>query len=110
MLSEFDELVKKRKQLKAWWELGSTIATYDRKVHSLRVDVMKPSMVAMCGQAYAGAKNYHDAPEFFVESVRCAIERHIGDITEEAYQSSLARLDELIEKHRAALLNELSKE
>lgn len=110
MLTEFDSLVKQRQQLKSWWSLGSTIAQYDRKCHSLRVDVMKPTMVAYCGQAYAGAKNYHDAPDFFFEAINKEIQSRIKEITKDAYEKEIARLDGLIEKHRASVLSELSKE
>lgn len=108
MLSEFDQLVNQRKQLKQWWELGGTEAAYDRKFHSLRVDVQKPSMVAFCGQQYAGAKNYHDAPTFFVESVRKEMQEEAKRLVGLAYQKELARLDAAIEKHRAAVLEQLA--
>lgn len=108
MLSEFDELVRKRKALKEWWALGSTIAEYDRKVHTLRVDVQKPSMVSYCGQQYAGAKNYHDAPSFFVDSIRREMQSEANRIAKQAYENEIARLDAEIEKQRAAVLEQLA--
>lgn len=108
MFSEFDKLVKQRAALKAWWQLGETICGWGGKRHVLRVDVMKPSMVAYCGQAYAGAKNYHDAPEFFIEALRKELSAHANEIAKAAYEKEIARLDGLIETHRAAVLKELA--
>lgn len=108
MLSEFDELVRKRQALKDWWALGETHAEYSRGFHSLRVDVCKPSLVTFCGQQYAGAKNYHDAPSFFAESVRKEMQAEAERITRQAYEKEIARLDSEIEKHRAAVLEQLA--
>lgn len=107
MLSEFDKLVKQRQSLKDWWSLGSIMAAYDRNYHILRVDIQTPSMIAFCGQQYAGARNYHDAPAFFFEAVRVALQSAAGKLTEAAYHSEIARLDAAIEKHKAAVLKEL---
>ena len=108
MLQEFDQFVRQRKELEQWWGLGLTEAAYDRALHSLRVDVQKPSMVAFCGQQYAGAKNYHDAPAFFVEAVRKEMEQEAKRLVGLAYQKELARLNAAIEKHRAAVLKQLA--
>lgn len=108
MLSEFDELVRKRQALKSWWALGETIAKYDGSVHALRVDVKKPSMVAYCGQEYAGARNYHDAPAFFVDSVRQEMQSEATRIARQAYEKEMAKLDAAIEKQRAAVLKQLA--
>lgn len=108
MLQEFDDLVKKKQALKDWWSLSETVAEYDRSVHSLRVDVQKPSMVAYCGQQYAGAKNYHDAPAFFVESVRREMQGESKRIAKQAYEKEIARLDAEIEKHRQMVLEQLA--
>jgi hypothetical protein len=110
VLQEFDDAVQKRRELKAWWSLGETVAKYDRQKHVLRVDVTKPTMIAFCGQEYAGAKNYHDAPEFFAEAVRQAIQDAVAVLTQQAYETDLARLTAVIEAHRANVLAELSQE
>ena len=107
MLSDFDKLVKRRRDLQAWWALGSTIAAYDHGVHKLRVVVQSPSMVAYCGQAYAGAKNYHEAPEWFAEAVRQELSAQAAAITKAAYESEMARLTSEIERNRQAVLAEL---
>jgi hypothetical protein len=107
MLSEFDRLVKQRKDLKAWWELGSTIAQYDNKFHSLRVDVQTPSLITFCGQQYAGARNYHDAPKFFEKAVMAEMGEHANEIVRAAYNKEIARLDNLIAAHKEAVLKEL---
>jgi transposase-like protein len=110
MLQEFDEAVKERRELKEWWSLGETVAKYDHKKHVLRVDVSKPTMIAFCGQEYAGAKNYHDAPDFFTEAVRQAIQDSVGVLTQQAYETELARLTSIIEDNRANVLAELSQD
>lgn len=109
MLSEFDELVKQRKELQAWWSLRETVAKYDSKLHSLRVDFACPTMVAFCGQQYAGAKNYHDAPSFFRNAIRRAAESHAHDLAKEAYQAEMERLNAEIRKCREDVLNQLEQ-
>lgn len=108
MLSEFDRLVNQRRELVAWWGLRTTVAAYEGTCHSLRVDVQKPSFIAYCGQQYAGAKNYHEAPGFFAESVRKEMQAEAERLAVQAYEKELARLNEAIEKHRAAVLKELA--
>ena len=107
MLREFDSLVKQRKELTEWWGLGITLAAHDEKFHSLRVDVAPPAMVSFCGQQYAGAKNYHDAPAFFLNAVQIQMQQEALRITGLAYAKELARLNAEIEKHRDAVLKEL---
>ena len=109
MLKQFDELVKQRDQLKRWWAMKNEIARYNKTTHTLRVDVVKPSLVAFCGQQYAGAKNYHDAPEFFVDAVRRQFHEHSAELTAKAYEAEMARIDDLIESHRNSVLAELGK-
>ena len=93
MIARFDELVKQRKQLAEWWKLKTTMAAYDRTHHSLRVDVSKPSLISFCGQQYAGAKNYHDAPSFFFEDVRKEFQDNAAAITEAAYHRKMRWFD-----------------
>jgi hypothetical protein len=107
-MAHFDLLVQQRKELKAWMALGETIAAYDRQKHSLRVDVAKPTMVAFCGQAYAGARNYHDAPAFFVEALRAEMQARACGIVRETAEKELARIDAKIEAMRADVLAQLS--
>ena len=108
MLSEFDTLVKKRTELQRWWKLGSTIAQYDHSYHELRVDMCKPSMVSYCGQEYAGAKNYHDAPEWFRECILKELQDRAKEVATAAYEKAIESLNEQIEKNRAAVEAELS--
>lgn len=107
MLQEFDDLVGRRQDLVQWWKLGSTTAKYDNTPHMLRVDVSVPTMVSFCGQAYAGAKNYHDAPPWFKEVLRTVMKNHSGEMALEAYTNELLRLDAAIELHREAVLEQL---
>lgn len=108
MLIEFDELVRKRKELNEWWALGETVAKYDGGVHELRVDVQKPSKVSYCGQQYAGAQNYHDAPAFFLDALRQEMQSDAKRLTRLAYDKEIAKLNAEIEKHRAAVLEQLA--
>ena len=86
------------------------IAAYDNKKHKLRVDVMPPKLVSFCGQQYAGAKNYHDAPAFFVDRIREVMQEEVCRLTQVAYEREIARLDSIIESHREQVLQELSQE
>ena len=107
MLSDFDALVRRRSELCAWYELGSTVAAYDNKCHTLRVDTMKPTMVSFCGQQYAGAKNYHDAPGFFASAINTEIQKNIKELVKRAYEAELHSLNRQIESHRERILKEL---
>lgn len=108
MLQEFDKLVKERDELIRWWKLGSTIAQYDHSLHELRVDMCKPSLVSYCGQAYAGAQNYHDAPKWFAECIRKEQQARFKELATAAYEKALANLNERISAHRAAVEEALS--
>lgn len=107
MLSEFDKLVKQRKELKEWWALKSTVAAHDHRFHTLRVIVQQPSGLSFCGQQYAGAQNYHAAPAFFRAAVAREIQDAAAGLVARAYNTEITRLDAEIEKHRAAVLAEL---
>lgn len=109
MMAKFDELVEKRRQLKLWWSLRDTVADYENKKHTLRVDLMKPTMVAFCGQQYAGAKNYHDAPEWFKDHVKEQMETVIDEVTCKAYEEAIECLDDAIDGYREQVLQELGK-
>lgn len=108
MLQEFDALVNKRKQLQSWWKRKTT-TTYRSRCHTLRVDILLPTMVAFCGQEYAGANNYHEAPEFFKNCIKKEMEKDINEITERAYNNEIERLNNEIEKYREAVLSELGE-
>lgn len=109
MLQEFDELVKRRQLLQAWWEMDSKRAGWGDGLYVLRVDVMSPSMVAFCGQEYAGARNYHDAPDWFRECVRAEMGKEAKKIARQAYVNEIDRLDTEIEKLKEAVLQQLNK-
>ena len=109
MLKEFDELVKQRRQLKEWWA-GLSKKTYRGDYRTMRVDVSEPVMVAICGQDYAGAPNYHEAPKAFVRAVGEEMQTRAVDIAHEAYRKEIARLDELIAGCKEAVLAELNQE
>lgn len=107
MLQEFDELVKRKKQLKDWWGMLSK-STYRGNAYTLRVDLSPPAMVAICGQEYSGAPNYHDAPKWFVHALLNEMDNRMWEIASAAYESEIARLDELIAEHKEAVLAELN--
>ena len=107
MKSEFDELVDRRSRLIAWWKLAKT-SCYDSGCHVLRVDVQNPTMVAYCGQQYSGAKNYHDAPAFFVEAITKQIKAASNGLAKKAYDAEIDRLTGLIEQHKNQILAELN--
>lgn len=106
-LSRFDQLVQQRNALKAWASLGDTVAKYDGKRHVLRVDA-NLSMVAYCGQEYAGAQNYHKAPEFFVAALSAMLSNHAESTMRSAVAVEIERLDAEIEEMRDAVMRELN--
>lgn len=107
MLKEFDELVKQRRQLKEWWAWLSK-KTYRGNNRILRVDVSAPTMVAICGQDYAGGPNYHDAPKGFLRALTEEMQAQAVGIAHEAYEKELARLDEAVARYKEAVLLELN--
>ncbi len=109
MLQKFDELVKQRKELQEWWKPKTTVANYNNKYYTLRVDTSEPSMIAFCGQQYAGDKNYYDAPSFFSAAVIREMDAQSHAIVEKAYNEEMQRLNDAIDKHRAAVLAELAQ-
>lgn len=110
MLLEFDELVKQRKELIKWMNLGNTLAKYGGKNYSLRVNVLNPAMIAYCGQQYAGDKNYYDAPAFFFDAVRKKMEEMAQKIVCQVFEEEIERLTEAINKHKENVLKELNQE
>lgn len=106
-MADFDKYVQQRKALQSWWNLR-TIRTYDSGGHVLRVDVPKPTMVAMCGQNHPGARNYHDAPDFFAEAIKNEMDLRAKEITKTAYENEIMRLDSLIAQNKEAVLAELA--
>ena len=107
-MQRFDELVSKRKQLSAWWELRKA-NDFSQGKYVMRVDVETCSLVAFCGQQCAGAKNYHDAPGWFMEQLRKAFQSHAIDITRAAVEAELALLTRLIEDEKNEVLAEFSR-
>lgn len=108
MLTEFDKAVKALREIDAWWSLRSKLATYDQQNYRLRIDVAAPTMVAYCGQQSAGAKNYHDAPEWFVGAVRAEISRDVHAIAFRAYERERERLVGEIKNLRESVLSLLA--
>ena len=107
-MEEFDAILKQRKELKEWWALGATEAKYDGRVHELRVNVQVPN-IAFCGQSYAGAKDYHEAPQFFLGSVANEMREDASRIISLAYEKELARLNEEIKKYRSQILKMIAE-
>ena len=108
-MSEFDQAVKDRAALQEWWALRNTTANYDGRKHGLRIDFGKPAMVAFCGQAYAGANNYHHAPDFMKNALRDVCQRRQLEIAKDAYEAEIARLNEIIRRSREAVLAALEE-
>lgn len=110
MLSEFDSLVKKKRELQEWWKLGSTIAKYNNATYKLHGYVNSIHSLDFCGQKYAGDNNYHESPKFFLDSVIKEINDNLNTLVKSAYEKEIARLDAEIEKHRQAVLEVLNHE
>lgn len=107
-MEQFDRLVRQRSELFNWWNLRHS-DDFSQGKYSLRVDVTKPSMIAFCGQAYAGAKNYHDAPAWFGDIVRNAMSKTAVETTRAAVEAELASLTERIDGLKARILAEFER-
>lgn len=105
-LQSFDQLVNQRKQLVAWWDLRKA-DDFSQGKYSLRVDAVKPSMVAFCGQERPGSKNYHDAPDWFFDAVRVEIGKAGRLIVEKAVAAEIDRLTERIKAMKEQVLKQL---
>lgn len=89
--TELSELVR-------WMKLGSTKPGYGNSpTHVLRCDIGITGTFSYCGQAYAGANNYHDAPAWFKGAVVKALEAYVQKAVKEAYESEVARLREAVQ-------------
>lgn len=109
-MEKFDKLVKQRSELQSWWSMQNMVDSQDGSHYSLRVDFTKPSMVAFCGQAYAGSKNYHDAPAFFVDEIVKVVASKKSEITSQAYHNVINQLNAEIASLRESVMDELNKE
>ena len=109
MMQEFDALVKKRSELVAWWEMRNQIAAYDKKTHSLTTRFAPhPGALNFCGQQYAGAKNYHESPAWFVTCFLEEVERRKYEIAGAAVERALNDINEKILKMSSAIMAELT--
>jgi len=72
-----------RKEALNWLSNAKKIDSQSGQLYNLKVSLGKKS-VEYCGQAYAGAENYHSCPEEFIKYMEMAIIRKFTDITDEA--------------------------
>jgi hypothetical protein len=99
-LTELDQLVRDRSSVLAWLKNASKVDSQSCTNYSLRLDVN--SVLAMyCGQAYAGAKNYHDAPGELNKEIAAEIQRNRHTLVTAAAKSLVARYEERIRALKA---------
>lgn len=110
MLEKFDNLVRRRRELRAWLALSQERDHVNGEHYTLRVDAPKLGMVAYCGQHYPGAKNYHEPPSWFLDVVSRAMRDAGQAIVLKAAEKELENLSKAIEAMRAEVLNELQSE
>ena len=109
MMQEFDALVQKRSELIDWWEMRNVIAAYDRNLHTLITRfAAHPESLCFYGQQYAGAKNYHESPKWFVNCFLDEVERRKYEIAVAAVERALTDINERIGKLRSAVMAELT--
>lgn len=108
-MENFDKATTQRRRLKAWWAMKDLLAAYDKSNYVLRIDFSKPSMVAFCGQQFAGDRNYHDAPEFFRDEIVSVLNSMSYDIAQKAYNSAILKLDKEIASLKAYVTSEIAK-
>lgn len=98
MLSEIDELLRKRASLIAWWRLKDRKDSQDGLNYTPHINVS--ASVCFRGQEYAGAKNYHEAPTEFEAAFKKTLETHAMALLETTFNNELARLNEGIRNGR----------
>lgn len=78
-------------QLRSWRSLRELTDSQSHNPYTLRGDI-NLSLLCYCGQAFAGATNYHDAPEFLRDAVRKKLEGFVPNAVELAIAELDARL------------------
>ena len=94
-LVELDKLIRERQSILSWLKNAELKDSQSGRRYSLRLDV-NGVQAMYCGQAYAGAKNYHDAPDQLNAAIKEAIERHKDTLVKDASTARLAQLDAAI--------------
>lgn len=100
-LVELDKLIRERQELICWLSLAKNRDSQSGSPWVLRVDV-NGVQAMYCGQYYAGAKNYHDAPSGFNSELKDAIDRNRKLLVDDAAKTYLAKLEMRINALRQA--------
>jgi TPR repeat protein len=79
----WQEAKKHFKEAVSWLSNSSKIDSQDRGKYSLLVRLSRDSL-QYCGQAYAGANNYHEAPEAFRDAMQDVIKKNSADLFQQA--------------------------
>lgn len=67
----------------SWLSNSSKIDSQDRGQYSLSVRLSRDS-IQYCGQAYAGANNYHETPESFKDAMQEVIKKNSANLFQQA--------------------------
>lgn len=91
-ITELDSLIRQRQSVLSWLANAGLTSSQSRSPYSLRVDV-NGVQAMYCGQSYAGANNYHDAPSELNAALTQSIERHRSLLVDDAAKSLLASIE-----------------
>lgn len=97
-----------RKKTLNWLSNAEKIDSQSGQLYNLKVRLGKES-VEYCGQAYAGANNYHSYPEEFIRYMEMAIIRKFVDITNEAMRIMKNEEDKAAIAAKAGILDQLKE-
>jgi hypothetical protein len=108
MMQEFDILIKKRSELLKWWGMRNAIARYDNKPYLLVTRFSAhPEALQFCGQQYAGDKNYHECPAWFVDCFLKELENRKYDLAGAAFERAIEEINAKIDKLKKSIMAEL---
>ena len=89
---ELDNLIRQRQNLISWLSNAKNTDSQSGQPYHLRVDIN--GVKAMyCGQAYAGANNYHDAPGELNAAFIKSVEKHRAMLLNDAATALLASIN-----------------
>ena len=107
-LSELEKLVAARNELRSWWKYHTLVDSQSRNNYSLRIDI-NGVQAMYCGQAYAGASNYHDAPKSFDKALLEHLQLIAKLAAQKVYDEQIEYYDSQIRERKAAIQKELDE-
>lgn len=100
-LVELDNLIREHQSIISWLSNARMIDSQSRMPYALRVDI-NGIQAMYCGQSYAGAKNYHDAPSAINTALVASFNKHRVMLLNDAANTLLVSLNARIASLKAS--------